>query len=297
MKSDIDLNLLVVLVLLNEHRQLKLVAKALGKTESAVSKYLSRLREQLNDPLFVRGAHEYEPTDYMNKLLPLIASGLDSIQTAMSYQQFDPLNYDNTIVLAIPSALQYRVGSDLLVDLLETFPKARIKLVDWEAYTKTDIIEGRVDMGVFYFNEELPKSIYQHDLGRLTSAIVTRQGIDTSNIEDLLNMPYLLLNTKGRGDIKGASYTMLKEAGIELDVRGIVDNLTCLLTALKKFNYATILHDFGDELEGLNITPFPESLKLGRLPKVVANYRVIHRGNPFHELLASKVQTHLNLAN
>ena len=39
MKSGIDLNLLVVLVLLNEHRQLKLVAKALGKTESAVSKY------------------------------------------------------------------------------------------------------------------------------------------------------------------------------------------------------------------------------------------------------------------
>ena len=59
MRPPLDLILLKVLVLIHKHRHLKPVAKELGKTESAVSKHLAKLREQLDDPLFVRGVHEF----------------------------------------------------------------------------------------------------------------------------------------------------------------------------------------------------------------------------------------------
>ncbi|NAW54271.1 LysR family transcriptional regulator, partial [Vibrio sp. V41_P2S12T139] len=43
MNKDLDLNLLKILVLLDKHRQLKPVAKAMGKSEASISKYLARL--------------------------------------------------------------------------------------------------------------------------------------------------------------------------------------------------------------------------------------------------------------
>ncbi|MDN3685981.1 hypothetical protein QW180_30200 [Vibrio sinaloensis] len=71
MKSQLDLNLLKVLSLLHKHRQLKPVAKELGKKPKVrLVSTLQKLREQLDDQLFVRGAHEYEPTEFTLQLLP-----------------------------------------------------------------------------------------------------------------------------------------------------------------------------------------------------------------------------------
>jgi len=293
MKHDLDLNLLIVLVLMNEYRQLKPVAKALGKTESAVSKYLTKLREQLDDPLFIRGAREFEPTDYLLSLLPSISSSLDSIQSAISSHKFDPNTYSNDIVIAIPSSVQHRLGARLMIDLLTCFPKSKVYFVDWDDYSKNDIFEGRVDVGIYYFNPDLPKSIYQHEIGRVTSAIVTRKDVDVSNFDDLLKMPFVMLTTKRRDSREAESKLLLERQGFNIEVRGVVDNLSCLLTVVKESNFATILQDLGDSIDGFNITPFPKSLKRESLPKVVVNYRVSNRGNPLHELLVKRIKYHL----
>ncbi|KOO15464.1 hypothetical protein AKJ18_10765 [Vibrio xuii] len=292
MKPDLDLNLLVVLVLMNEYRQLKPVAKALGKTESAVSKYLAKLRGQLGDPLFIRNSREFEPTDFLSNLLPSLTSGLDSIQSAVSGQKFDPKSYTNDIVIAIPSSVQYRIGARLMIDLFACFPKAKIYLVDWQDNSKNDIFEGRIDVGLHYLNSELPKSIYQHEIGRLTTAVLTRKDVNVSNFDDLLKMPFVTLTTKGRVSREAETKILLEKKGINIDVRGAVDDLTCLLTILRESGYASIVHNFGDSIDGFNITPFPKSLGL-ELPKVVVNYRLSNRGNPLHELLVNRIQFHL----
>ncbi|MFI3276622.1 LysR family transcriptional regulator [Vibrio sp.] len=64
MRIDLDLNLLKTLIVLTEKQNLNKAGVVLGLTESAVSKQLNRLREQLNDDLFVRMSGKFEPTDY-----------------------------------------------------------------------------------------------------------------------------------------------------------------------------------------------------------------------------------------
>ena len=49
-----DLNLLVVLDVLLQERNVTRAARRLHRTQSAVSHALARLREQLNDPILVR---------------------------------------------------------------------------------------------------------------------------------------------------------------------------------------------------------------------------------------------------
>ena len=115
--KDLDLNLLKILVLLERHRQLKPVAKALGKSEASISKYLTRLRTQLEDELFIRHAHHFEPTDYLKRKLPEITDALDQLESCLVRREFDPLSYDKSITICLPQSAQQSFG-DLLFSLI-----------------------------------------------------------------------------------------------------------------------------------------------------------------------------------
>ena len=57
-----DLNLLVVFEVLMAELSVTRAAERLGRTQSAVSHSLARLRQQLGDPLLLKGARRMEPT-------------------------------------------------------------------------------------------------------------------------------------------------------------------------------------------------------------------------------------------
>lgn len=293
MDLKLDLNLLKVLVLLNEHRQLKPVAKALGKTESAVSKYLARLRLQLNDPLFVRGPKEFEPTDYMTNLIPVFSSSLDAIHTAVVNGKFDPKEYQRDIVLALPSVVQYWVGEPLLTDLMDTFPKAKISMVSWDKYSKNELLENRIDIGAHYFNPELPKSIYQHELGHFMPQIVVSDKLDVKDVESALKLPFIMLATKGTSYYGALSSAVLQRHGVDIDIKGIVDNVTCLLSTVKTKKCASVLHSFGNSLDGLKIIPFPKGVESNEFPKSVAFYRTVNRDHPLQKILLEHLQRYI----
>ncbi|WP_285339556.1 helix-turn-helix domain-containing protein [Vibrio parahaemolyticus] len=74
---DKDLNLLILLVTLYDEQSTSKTAERLFVTQSAISKGLRKLREQLNDPLFVRSRDGFVPTekcsDLVSKIGPLLA--------------------------------------------------------------------------------------------------------------------------------------------------------------------------------------------------------------------------------
>ncbi|VDR28986.1 HTH-type transcriptional regulator LeuO [Raoultella terrigena] len=57
-----DLNLLVVFECIYQHLSISQAARTLFITPSAVSQSLQRLRNQLNDPLFIRSGKGMSPT-------------------------------------------------------------------------------------------------------------------------------------------------------------------------------------------------------------------------------------------
>src|SRR5204863_3117551 len=86
-----DLNLLVVFEVLMLERSVTRAAERLGRTQSAISHSLSRLREQLGDPLLVRGGRSMEPTAFALDLIDQARPILRSIQRVLSPRQvFDP---------------------------------------------------------------------------------------------------------------------------------------------------------------------------------------------------------------
>src|SRR5215510_6748291 len=83
MSPPIDLNLLRVLDVLLEERGVTRAAARLGMTQSAVSHALSRLRDQLGDPLFVRTPAGMIPTPRAERLSAPLRAALEGMERAL----------------------------------------------------------------------------------------------------------------------------------------------------------------------------------------------------------------------
>lgn len=66
--NTLDLNLLVVLHVVLEERSTTRAAARLGRTQSAVSHALKRLRDTPGDPILVRAGATMAPTPYAERL-------------------------------------------------------------------------------------------------------------------------------------------------------------------------------------------------------------------------------------
>src|ERR1700726_860801 len=98
-----DLNLLVVFEVLMAERNVTRAAERLGRTQSAVSHSLSRLRSQFGDPLLVKGGVRMQPTEFALDLIEQARPMLGGIQRVLSPQHvFDPENSRRVFRLAAP---------------------------------------------------------------------------------------------------------------------------------------------------------------------------------------------------
>jgi DNA-binding transcriptional LysR family regulator len=88
---DIDLRGMKLVVELFDLRKLTAAAHRLGVSQSAASHALTRLRERLGDPLFVRTAKGFQPTPYGERLAAASRDVLNVLATGMpGSQTFDP---------------------------------------------------------------------------------------------------------------------------------------------------------------------------------------------------------------
>ena len=78
--NQIDLNLLRIFDVLMQERSVTKAAQRTGRTQSAVSHSLNKLREILNDELFVRDSRMMEPTPRAKELSVVISRALADIR-------------------------------------------------------------------------------------------------------------------------------------------------------------------------------------------------------------------------
>ena len=81
--NRVDLNLYLVLDAIFEEGNLSRAAKRLFLTQPAVSHALSRLRNQYQDPLFVRRGNRMEPTPLAQRIRPQVQQALQHLQETL----------------------------------------------------------------------------------------------------------------------------------------------------------------------------------------------------------------------
>ncbi|MAU38718.1 MAG: LysR family transcriptional regulator, partial [Rhizobiales bacterium TMED94] len=100
--SRIDLNLLLVFTSIYNEKTITKAADKLNLSQSAVSNALNRLRYTLDDDLFFRSSDMMKPTKKAEDLIYPIQNALDSIQSSLSDEEFNPAKSNRLFKFCLP---------------------------------------------------------------------------------------------------------------------------------------------------------------------------------------------------
>jgi DNA-binding transcriptional LysR family regulator len=162
-----DLNLLIVFEVLMTERCVSRAAERLGRTQSAVSHSLSRLRSQLGDPLLIKGGVRMQPTAVALDLIEQTRPMLRGIQRVLSPRHvFDPASSKRVFRVAAPDFM-LTVFAHLLSRLRSEAPGVSAEWTAPREPTLLDVAEGQIDVAIVPAGLRLPEGVAGEVVGAL----------------------------------------------------------------------------------------------------------------------------------
>ncbi|UJJ30326.1 LysR family transcriptional regulator [Halopseudomonas maritima] len=148
--ARLDLNLFRVFAVIYRERNLTRAAERLCISQSAVSHALARMRQQLDDPLFVREAQGVVPTALAMKMWPDIEDGLSFFERAVDRgASFDPARDIEQVILAMNDEIEPILLPVFAAGLQREAPGLRIASVRVNRPTlRADLATGRLDCAI-----------------------------------------------------------------------------------------------------------------------------------------------------
>lgn len=201
MATRLDLNLLRVFEAVMQHRSVNAASRELWLTPSAVSHALARLRQALDDELFIFGESGMEPTARALQLAPVIRNGLGMIDAAMGAPAFVPSQALRTFRFAATDYVAAIVLPPVVTRLAEIAPEIDLRVFP---ANRVDVIrhldDGRVDFVIGWF-DELPERLHRMTLLEEREAVVVRPGHPLTreplSKERLLAFPHVVVELTG----------------------------------------------------------------------------------------------------
>lgn len=147
--AALDLNLLVVLDRMLDRRSVTAAARDLGLSQPAVSRAVQRLRDTLDDPLFVRVGREMVPTDRAQALSEPVKSALAAMERVFQPPgPFDPATADGAVVISIGDEAQLAFADAIAATLWETAPGLDVRFRALSADTVIQGQRGEIDLAL-----------------------------------------------------------------------------------------------------------------------------------------------------
>ncbi|WP_043598113.1 LysR substrate-binding domain-containing protein [Aeromonas diversa] len=210
--NRLDLNLLIVLHVLLEERNGSRAARRLHLSQSAVSKALSRLRETLGDPLFLRTSHGLEPTPRALQLEQELIPLLHHLDGVLHPPRFDPATTEREFLIASMDSAFTLFVPLYLQTLTQQAPGVRLRYVEWDEGSLGKMAQGGIDLA-FTVRENsltsdlridtLPSTIEQRLLAKDGFTCLVRQdhpllGLAEWGVEAFSHYPHVQTFCEGR---------------------------------------------------------------------------------------------------
>lgn len=192
---NLDLNLLLIFRVLMEEGSVNRSAEQLGRTPSAISHALGRLRDQLGDPLLVRTGGIMKPSPRAESLYREIQPILSQIERAVQRPApFDPATSTRIFKTAGP-ALD-AVTAALITGMHADGPDTGLVALPYTKETLGQIISGEVDIAYGNANFPLPQGLKAHNLQPLQRYVLARREHPAANdwcVESWMKWPHLVV--------------------------------------------------------------------------------------------------------
>lgn len=282
MESHVDLNLLRTFIITCELQNLKLVGLRLGISESAVSKQLSRLGEQLGQPLFIRTSSGLKPTQFACEIRPRLQESLKSISNTLRKQTFNASEYRDPIRIAMFEHFMHKYAAPLFSLLRETFPLAQIEMETWSNRTTQKLLNGELDIAIHFYNEDRTADIWQNPLFDDMAVGVVSSRYQHIDWEEMFTWPALMLRSQGWNHRRFRYVDFLKENGIEPKIVATLDNFESIHQIVNQQQAFAILNRSCVPNDMSIISP-PEPFHYSF--KIATNVHIVNREAPLQSIL------------
>jgi DNA-binding transcriptional LysR family regulator len=228
-----DLNLLVVFDVLMIERSVTRAAERLGRTQSAVSHSLARLREQFGDPLLIKAGVRMQPTALALDLIEQARPMLGGIARVLSPQHiFDPATSRRLFRLAAPDFMLTMFG-DLLSGLRMEAPLVALEWTAPRESTLLDVAEGLIDIAIVPAELRWPQGVTGETVGALGWRCFGRRGhaaFSEWGPATWAAWPHLVVRV---GDsLTNPVHVAASAAGLERTIAGWVPNFSAIAPIL-----------------------------------------------------------------
>ncbi len=284
---DLPLDLMKTMVLLYHNPNLKKVGDILKKSESAVSRDITKLRERLNDPIFIRSAQGMELTPLVQQLVPQIELHYNQIanilkQTATSRTDFS--QYTQPIIIALNSYIYQYAAATLATVLLQHFPQATFHILRWGKNTLDAISAGEIDIGVHFSDFETNKGITQRHISNYHVYLACHPDIQITKIDDVLDNLLIISRLSSWNEHR---YRLLEKLDLEPTKVAYVDSLSTAYDIVQRVPSVSFLPDFIYDSSKVNAIKLDDNIDYS----LSSFFKQSHRQEPFTQHLHNLIQS------
>jgi len=174
--SELDLNLLRVLVVLGDERSVSGAAVRLGKSQPAISSALGKLRAYFCDPLLIRSGNSMEPTPRALILIETARTLLGRVHKEIeAAPTFDAPTSTQPVSLALSDVGEVVFLPRILTELRRQAPHAMVRSVSLPpGRVGQGLEDGTIDLAIGYFPDLKRFNFFQQGLFEDTFASLIR---------------------------------------------------------------------------------------------------------------------------
>jgi DNA-binding transcriptional LysR family regulator len=198
----LDLNLMVLLDHLIEHRNVTHAAAVANMSQPAMSRALGRLRALLGDPVLVRAANGLVPTPRALALRPALRRALAEIQGIVAPVAFDPATWRGQVTIAATDHQTIMLLPHLMARLSRGAPGLDVKVVPFLSAMRDELRAGRIDLAFGVAEVEPGSGLRQEGLYRDTFVTLMRGGHPAAEdwtLERFVGLDHVLVTVLGDG--------------------------------------------------------------------------------------------------
>lgn len=213
-----DLNALVTLHALLDTRSVTRAAQRLNLSQPAVSRTLARLRQALDDPLFVRTHRGLRPTARAEALGPPLARLLNELGALLSPPEFDRASTSRRFQLATTDYGMHTFLAPQWQTLKGQAPHLRLDIQGYSGSIEQQLDEGGPELALCVPGERVPASVHGREIGSDHFVCVMRENHPLASqreltLEAFLEADHQLISMGG--DDRGAVDLALARQGLK----------------------------------------------------------------------------------
>ena len=299
--NAIDLNLLKVFSALAAERSVTKAADSVGLSQPAVSHALRRLRDLLDDELFIRTADGMQPTDRCRELASAVDASLKILQNALTVKVDDnPANFSAAFRLGMNDLFSTLFAPGISAAVADQAPNVSLRFLHTLEINKSlsdaysDLDAGVIDLTIIQ-DFDTPSRFDRELLGASDFVCVARSGHPTFrqnlSMEEFTSLDHIMITTLD------AEYGRIDEAlskiGIRRRIKLRVPHYSAALSATAQtdliYTMPRILAPHAQQAFGLQISELPFEAPVRKIFQVWHKTRTKEFGHQWLRSIVSDV--------